>query len=206
MNQRNHIQALRQRWAQRTAHGFTIVEMTIAMALLSIVMTLAFAQLAAGVTQTAQVDRSSTANNDARLVVDQIVSELRQAATDDPLLPPVEAIGATTVTFYSPDRAQPKRLRKIVYRLTNGTLERSEKLSTNSGAAPWTFPTTTPTFRPMLLGVTNLNIFTFLDTNNIVTATPTLVRALTINIERSTALNSASERIYRTGIELRGQG
>lgn len=195
---RRRLSAIRKRHA-----GFSLVEMMIALSLLMIVTGLAFSELSTGMTQTAQLDRASTSSTTARLAIDQIITELRQASTNDINVKPVAVSTASTLTFYSPDRSAAKRLRKITYRVNAGVLERSELLSINTGAAPWTFPATTPTFRVMLRDVTNTDIFSYLDDFEVATTVAANVRSLNINLVVKGSLRANSERIYRTGITIR---
>lgn len=185
--------------------GFSLVEMMVGMALLAIVMTLAFGQLAAGVDQTARLDRGADENGAIRLVVESMVRELRQASTGDISLYPIAAASTTEITFYSPDGGQPKHLRKITYQLVNGTLQRSELVSTNTGKQPWVFSTTPAAFRTVLTGVINVDLFAYVDGTGVATTSAASVRAMSIKFERKSALSAAAERLYRTGIELRGQ-
>lgn len=195
---------LRQRLATRHAqHGFSLVELSVAMAVMMVVLAMAFQQLAAAMNQTAQIDRAAASSTSARLLVDSMVSELRQASSEDGSVNTVITASATQVVFYSPDRSEPKRLRKITYQLVNGALLRSEVLSSNSGTSPWTFPTTTPTPRTVLTGLTNTDIFSYFNSSNVATTTLADIRSLTINLEVQSSLSSAVERIFRTGISLR---
>lgn len=191
---------------RRQEHGFTLVELMVTLTLLALVMALAFGQLAAGVNQTADLDRGSTANFTARLVVDTMVSELRQASTSDGALTPIATMTATELMFYSPDRSMPKKLRKITYRVVNGSLQRSEALSTSAGSPPWVFPTTTPTFRTLLTGITNTNVFSYFQAGGAATTSAAEVRGLSINLIIQSSLSDSAERIYRTGIDIRSVG
>jgi prepilin-type N-terminal cleavage/methylation domain-containing protein len=184
--------------------GFTLIEVTISIAIFVVVMTLALGQMTAGITQTRRVDQATQRASAVRLVLDGIVGELRQASTGEASLPVIVSRSSTALTFYSLDRQTPAHLRRISYRLTGRTLERSEIVSTNSGTAPWTMPSTADRFTPVINDVSNTDIFVYLtSTGAIVTSPSQTVSAVTLHIDVPSGLNSSVESIYRTRVDIR---
>ncbi len=120
-------------------HGIGLIELVVAIALSAGVLTVAGGFFTSAWTHTANLEHEMIMQNDARTVLAQIDDELRQAYTGQAGLSPVASLSSTSITFYSPNRETPFRLRKITYQHSGTTLTRSEVLS-NETAAPWTFP------------------------------------------------------------------
>lgn len=188
---------------QSNERGFTLVEVMISLSIFVAVMALIFAQLSNSVAQTASIDQATVANSTARLAMDVMTRELRQASTGDETLSPVETISATGLTFYTPDRQEPVHLRKISYRVVAGALERSEVTSTNSGTAPWSFPVTTASFVPVFRGVTNTNVFSYEADFGVPAITAGSVKVVRLNFELKSGVTKPAVVVFTTDVNIR---
>lgn len=196
------------RWRQQQsrrvdAAGFTLVELMVTLAIFVAVMTLVFTQVSTSLQQTAAIDASTASAAASRLAIDQLVTELRQSGTGDIAVPAVDGLSATTVTMYTPDRGEPMRMRKVMYRKTGASLERAEILSTNSGAAPWTFPALTPAWRVVLIGVTNNDLFAFSDDDGDPTTDPADVVNVELNFVLQSKLTGSASTTFSTDVNIR---
>jgi type II secretory pathway pseudopilin PulG len=124
---------------QRQA-GFTLVELSVTVALLMIVLVPILMSLRSSESSTGDIRKSTEARAQARAAIDLLTRDLRQAQTEDPTLMAVTEISASKITFHSPDKSTPYRLRKITYQLSGSTLTRSVAVGTYTGSS-WTFPT-----------------------------------------------------------------
>ena len=147
---------------------------------------------------------------DSRLAIDTFVRELRQAYTGDGTPSVVfPASIAGTITFYSPDRSDDFRLRLITYALTAGTLNRSVTTSTNTysaltGTVSWNFAGQPTTTAPVLTGITNATLFTYLDAQNNVTTTSTTLRAVQLDlVVNQSPSTSPTAQTFHTQVDLR---
>jgi prepilin-type N-terminal cleavage/methylation domain-containing protein len=164
--------------------GFTLVETLVTMAIMGIVMTV-FGQVLLTSSKTSnRVEEQATLQNEVRVVVDQLTTDLRQA-TNAGGTSPVEAVSSTSLTFVSPDRQTPFHLRRISYRLQNGQLQRSSSVSTDTDGWPWVWPAAPATYFPMIDSVTGTSVFTFYDANGNATTDPTTVRSARISLRVS---------------------
>ena len=129
--------------------GTTMVELAVVAALIMIVLLPVLRFLDSAVSGASELQRSTWQLADARLAVDGMTRELRQAYSGDDAVPAVTVDGPT-MTVLSPDTSTPFRLRRITYRIEGGWLLRSTEASTQTscptGAAscgafgpPWTF-------------------------------------------------------------------
>jgi len=128
----------------RRQAGLTLIELLIGMSVLSIALAFIYALLSSIYNSGVQTIEAGTLQDEARLNIDQMVADLRQAYTGDPSTSPIAAISATSITFYSPDRLQPFRLRKISYQISGTSLQRAFVTSSNTSTTgpPWNGLTT----------------------------------------------------------------
>jgi prepilin-type N-terminal cleavage/methylation domain-containing protein len=189
---------------RRGDRGFTLIEMMVATSILGIVLLLVYGAMNSGVQHAADADARIQMQSEVRVTADALVRDLRQAYTGNASLGRVESIGPTQITFYSPDRATPFRLRKISYRMSGTTLQRSVTTSTNTSGFPWTFGTIAP-FAPILNDVRNTTIFTFRDAAGLVTTAAGNVALvqLDLTVDRNLA-RPPGALSYSTTVELRG--
>jgi prepilin-type N-terminal cleavage/methylation domain-containing protein len=97
--------------------GFTLIETLVTMAIMGIVMTV-FGQVLLTSSKTSnRVEEQATLQNEVRVVVDQLTTDLRQA-TNAGGTSPVEAVSSTSLTFVSPDRQTPFHLRRMIDSVT----------------------------------------------------------------------------------------
>ncbi|MCU1379257.1 MAG: hypothetical protein JWN29_2240 [Acidimicrobiales bacterium] len=119
--------------------GFTLTEVAVACALIGILLISMLRFFDSAVSGAADLQSSTQQHADARLAIDRLVRELRQAYTGDPTLAPL-TVGPRTLSFYSPDTATPFHLRRIKYRLQDNQLQRSVTVSTDTdGTTTWHF-------------------------------------------------------------------
>jgi len=128
--------------------------------------------------------------------------DLRQA-TNAGGTSPVEAAGATSVTFDSPDRLTPFHLRRISYRLVNGQIERSSLVSTDSDGWPWVWPATPATFFPLIGSVTSPSIFTFYDADGNATTDPTAIRSARISLRVAPHQSQGGSASFSASVTIR---
>jgi prepilin-type N-terminal cleavage/methylation domain-containing protein len=147
----------------RDQSGFTLVEMLVTLTVLTVVVAAFSTVFQTTVTRSATLTEHAALESEGRAVVDQIVSELRQAMCNDQTAPVVAASG-TSVTFYTPDRATPYHLREVSYSLSGGTLSEQQATSTNTNGPPWTMPALSAAV-DKVDSISNTPIFDFQDSS-----------------------------------------
>jgi prepilin-type N-terminal cleavage/methylation domain-containing protein len=166
--------------AVRDEGGFTLPELLVGMVILTIVAA-GFTQMLISTSKTSnRVEEQAMLQNDVRASLDRLTSDLREA-TNAHGTSPVEAATPTTLTFDSPDRATPYHLRRISYRLTGGTFQRSTLVSTSTGTWPWTFPAAPAPWTTELDSITNTDAFTYYDANGALTTVPSAIRSVRVS-------------------------
>ncbi len=194
--------------AARDDRGFTLVELTVAIAVFVVVMTIALGEMTAGISRTRNVDTATNTASTTRIAVEALVREIRQASNGgDSLVAAVESMSATSITFNTPDKVTPKHLRKVAYQLVAGRLQRSESISTNTGSGPWVFPAAAPAWKDVVLNITNTDIFTYWTSGSprAPATTPGAVSSVSFHLDVRSSLSGTVDSIYRTGIDLRIQ-
>lgn len=186
--------------AARDERGFSLMDSLIAMTFLSVLFA-AFAMLM-GVTinRGGEVEKMTTLQAETRFALERLALDLRQAYTGIEGQSPIEAIGATSLTFLALDKAQPFKLRRIEYRLTGGTLERRQALG------PDVDPANIPalgTWLPELTSLKNATLFTYLDEAGAATATASEVRSVGLNFTVATPTSPTRTYPYTTDVTLR---
>jgi type II secretory pathway pseudopilin PulG len=117
--------------------GFSLVEITIGVALLTLLFALATMILQSTIARSSTLTEQATLEVQGRAAVDAMASELRQAACLG-TTPPIVTATNTALTFYSPDRGSPYHMREIFYTLSSGALTRQVAVSANtSSSASW---------------------------------------------------------------------
>jgi prepilin-type N-terminal cleavage/methylation domain-containing protein len=204
---------IRRRLQQRRDDaGFSIVEMAVATAVFSIVMTVIFGTVINVVNASNTFKERTQQQAETRLAVDTLVRDLRQAYTGKSTLASVEVSGIATITFYSPDRATDFHLRKITYTLPVGStiLSRSVTTSINAASgvvglsAAWNFTGAPTATAPVLTGVTNTTLFLYKNQLNGTPTTSYPLRAIQIDllIDQSPT-TSPTPQTYHTQVDLR---
>jgi prepilin-type N-terminal cleavage/methylation domain-containing protein len=186
----------------RREDGFTLMEMLVTVILAGILLTAMMGSIASTLHWGTEVQERSVLQTELRAAVDRLAADLRQAYTGTPT-GLVETAGATALTFNSPDRGTPLRLRKISYRIVNGALQRSQATSTNTGSPPWTFPSAGP-WEPQVGSIVNSTVFTYADGTGAATTSAAAVKTVTITVTIATRDQRAREFTYRTSVTVRG--
>ena len=190
--------------------GSSLVEMAVAILVLSIVMSVIFGTVLNVINASSSFKERTQEQADVRLVIDALVRDLRQAYTGKGNLASVDpSSSATKIVFFSPDRGVDFHLRMITYNLTGGTLTRSVSTSTNTFTTvvgtinAWAFGPA-PVDVPVLTGVLNATVFTYKNQKD---ATPTASLPLAavqvdLVIDQSPA-TSPTPQTYHTRVDLR---
>jgi prepilin-type N-terminal cleavage/methylation domain-containing protein len=189
---------------RRSDRGFTLIEVTVATTILGVVLLLVYGTLNTGVRQAADVEARLQTEANVRLAADTFERDVRQAHTGDASLSRISSLAAAQITFYSPDRATPYHIRKISYRMSGTTLQRSVTTSTDTDGFPWVFPTTEP-YTMVLESVRNTTLFTFRDVAGAITTDPTTVATVQLDLTVEKDLNVQPGPLsYSTTTEMRG--
>ncbi len=189
---------------RRGDRGFTLIEVTVATSILGIVLLLVYGTLNTGVRQAADVEARLQTEASVRLAADTFERDLRQAHTGDASLSRIASLAPAQITFYSPDRTTPYHMRKISYRMTGTTLQRSVTTSTDTDGFPWVFPAI-GTYVTVLEFVRNPTLFTFRDVADVVTTDPASVATVQLDITVNKDLTGQPGPLsYSTTTEMRG--
>jgi prepilin-type N-terminal cleavage/methylation domain-containing protein len=199
--------------------GFTLLELLVALMVLVIGVTVAWAALMTTTTKTtARVQELSDLQTEVRGVVDRLAADLRQAQCDTTTTPATYAVTAATgtqITFFSPDRLTPYHLRQISYLLTNDSqysgryeLRRQFANTTNTGGAPWTWGGT-GAWAKQIGSVRNSTAFTYYDANGNTTTTASSVARVNVSLTVAPraglgGTQSPTGVTYQTNVDLRG--
>lgn len=134
----------------RDERGFTLTELLTVMAVLSVLFAVFAGVFSSTIRQSDEIEDESALLTEVRAAVDRLIEDLRQATTANVNAPvAIEAMSSTSLTFLSPDRSQPFRLRRISYRLNGTVFERQLATSTDTDdpatdADTWTWPAAGP--------------------------------------------------------------
>ncbi len=185
----------------RADSGFTLIESLVAMVLMGVLLA-AMTRILVGTSQFGdQTQQAAVHQTEARATLDRMVGEIRQATEGDGS-PPFQSIGATQLTFDSPDRGTPFHLRRISYRVANGSLDEATASSTTTTGPPWTFPAQGP-WIGQIAGVVNTTVFTYQDDSGATTTDPAAVRSVTITL---TVRNGRQSATYQASATVRQSG
>jgi hypothetical protein len=147
-----------------------------------------------------QVQEDSVIETEARSVIDGLAKDLRQSyAGNTGTL--IEAMSPTTITFDSPDRSTPFRLRRISYRLAGGQIDRQAATSSNT-AAPWTFPAMSPWAR-QIGSVVSPTAFSYFDASGAATTNVAAVQTVKIAVTITTGSSQGRRFTYSSTVSLR---
>jgi Tfp pilus assembly protein PilW len=169
-----------QRWLHRRSRaddgGTSLIEVVITMAVFTAVMATVFQAMISSNRLVNDIDSQVRGQADARLVIDRFSRDLRQAYTGS-TANVLATMTSTEVSYYSPDRSTPMRLRRITYRLDTATrtLQRGETLS-----AGMTLPAAPTTFVTQLTAVSSPTVFTYQLASGLTATDPTKVRTVTL--------------------------
>jgi prepilin-type N-terminal cleavage/methylation domain-containing protein len=189
--------------------GFTLIEMLATMSVLAVLFGIFSLILSNTIRDSSTIQDQSTNQTEVRAAIDGLAQDLRQGYTGDSsgTLTPISAISGTTLSFYSPDRAQPAfHLRQIQYQLTGGKLQRRIQTSTDTNGYPWTFGSWSA-WATVASDITSSSIFTgkYLNTSGAVvtTSTPSQVSGVWIAVTVSPRGSQGRTYTYSTSASVR---
>ena len=191
----------RMRAAVAREQGMSLVETVFATSAAAIVLTGLVTLLTVTARWGDDVQEASVTQTEVRGALDELVREVRQAWSGDGT-PAIELLSPTQITFRSPDRGTPMRLRRISYQLTGGRFERAIAVSTNTGAPPWTFGPRSA-WVPQFRGVENAQPFTYLDESGLATTDPARVRTVTVTVVMPGGTGQGTRSTYSVSATLR---
>lgn len=190
----------------RREDGFSLAEMMVAMALLSVLFASFALTMGTTLRISGEVESNSVVQTAVRAAVDTLAADLRQAYSGSATVAPIESMSANAIQFFSPDRQQPFRLRRIGYQAAAGKLERRTATSTNTDGYPWTMSPAAITSAPWIAQADSLvstSVFTFLDASGAATASTTAVRTVGIQVIVATQTSPTRQFTYQTSVQLR---
>ncbi|MCC6223489.1 MAG: prepilin-type N-terminal cleavage/methylation domain-containing protein [Thermoleophilia bacterium] len=182
--------------------GFTLIELLVSMVFIGMLVAAASMLFTSALRHNDEVMEESTIQTEVRAAIDTLAGELRQAYTGDDLVAPIESIGSTGLTFLSPDRASPFHLRRISYRVTDGTLERAVAVSSDTDGPPWSVPALGE-WAPVVRSVSNTTLFAYLDESGAATTDPAAVHTVAITVSVRPTTSGGREFTYQTSVTLR---
>jgi type II secretory pathway component PulJ len=186
----------------RSERGFTTVELVISMAVMAIILT-GFSQMLMTSSKTSnRVTEQALLQNEVRVTVDRLTTDLR-SATNANGSTPIEALSGTTLTFLSPDTGTPFHLRRIAYRFTGGKLERSTTYSTDTDGWPWVWPATPGAWAEQLNSITNAAVFTYYDSDGVLTTDPAAVRSVRVSVTVAPQQTQGGSAAYSALVSIR---
>ena len=196
----------------RDERGFTLTEMLVVISVLGVVLAGMTAVVSTTITQSSQEQEMTALQTEARASVEEFARDLRTAYSGVSGAWPVEAIGASTITFLTPQRLTPFKLQRIQYQLSGTSLQRRFVTTSDTDGDPWVWPAaiTTASWATRARGVRNATVFRFfkdVDANNdgqLDAATLAQdVRVVEITLDVSTVGKSARQSRFQTRVHLR---
>jgi prepilin-type N-terminal cleavage/methylation domain-containing protein len=125
--------------AARRQDGYTLTEMMVVIGILGLLFAAFAMVLSTALRHGSEIEDQSDLQGQVRPALDRFAQDFRQAYTGDDTWA-IESIGASQVTFLSPDRQTPFHLRRVSYRVSGGNFQRAFATSTDTDGAPWTIP------------------------------------------------------------------
>jgi prepilin-type N-terminal cleavage/methylation domain-containing protein len=167
---------------RRCERGFSLSEMLVVIVVLAFIGMAFAAIFSSVVNHSATISESITLQTETRAALDRFASDFRQAYNGDPTFlnptSPIESVtSGTQITFTTPDRQNPLRLRRVSYRISGGQLQRADVFSTDTNGWPWVWPGTGAVgpYRTLVTNITTVAPFTFYDANGSTTTTASAV-------------------------------
>jgi type II secretory pathway component PulJ len=191
------------RLSLRSEAGFGLMEMVTSMAVLGIFFAVFATVVSSSVRHGSEIQEQAVLQTEVRAAVDSLVADLRQSTiAGDTTLSRISTATSTQLTFLSPDRSTPMRLRRISYQVAGGQLQRALATSTNT-AAPWSIPALSSWAKvASSIVTTGTPVFTYYDASGATTTVAANVTAVRIRV--SVAPVSSSRLLtYDTRVELR---
>jgi type II secretory pathway pseudopilin PulG len=193
----------------RDEAGYTLIEVLMVCAFLIALFAAFSVLLSSTINSSGEVQTEDVLQTEARSAIDRITQELRSAYTGDGSAA-ITTMTATQLTFYAPDRGTPFHERQISYKLTSGHLDRAFVASTNdsTGGPPWTWSGGSPTLgawsKVVTANVLNPTVFTYLDINGNVTATPSAVAQVKMVLTVAPSTARGKQFTYQSSVMIRG--
>ncbi len=190
----------------RGESGITLIEVMVGVALLMVALIPAYATFESSVRHQDGSQRQAELEESADMAMQTMVRELRQAYSGDPAVTAIQAFSGSSVTFTIPNRTTPFRLQRVSYQLNGTTLERHVVESTNTGSAPWTFPSVpSPVpYTPIARGISSPALFSAFAADGNPTTVAGSVRKLQVAFDVDLDPSSApSPRSYQSAVTLR---
>ena len=191
----------------RSESGFTLIEMMVSMMVLGFFFASFATVIGSSIVHGTEIQEQAVLQTEVRAAVDTLVADVRQASVaGDTSLARISTATSTQLTFLSPDRSQPMRLRRIAYQVTGGQLQRAIARSTNT-SAPWTIPTLSAWSAPLVRSIvtTGTPVFRYYDAAGAATTVAANIRTVRIRITVAPATAQNSALSYETRVSLRPQ-
>jgi prepilin-type N-terminal cleavage/methylation domain-containing protein len=182
--------------------GFTLIEMLVTIVFVGVLFAAFALVVGSGLRHGKQVEEESTLQTEVRGAIDRLSADLRQAYTGEDGVIAIESISPTQITFLSPDRSTPFRLRRISYRLQNGTLQRALAVSSDTDGPPWVIPGLSG-WANEAGSIVNSSLFTYLDAAGAATNDPAEVRTINVTVVVATVAQPTRQSTYETSVTLR---
>ncbi len=191
--------------------GFTLIEVLSAMSVFGIVLASFAMVMSSSIRHSGEIEQQSNLQTEARTAITTMAQDLRQVYDGDDNLAtsPIQSIFANQITFLTPDRQLPFHLRRVTYRLQGTNLERAFLTSTDTDGSPWIGISAAPSaFRTVVRDVVNTGtqpVFRYLDANGAVTATPTAISTIELQIVVATKTAPSRKYTYKSSVTVRGE-
>jgi prepilin-type N-terminal cleavage/methylation domain-containing protein len=191
--------------------GFTLIEVLSAMSIFGIVLATFAMVMSSAIRHSGEIEQQSNLQTEARTAITTMAQDFRQVYDGDNNLAtsPIQSIFANQITFLTPDRQLPFHLRRVTYRLQGTNLERAFLTSTDTDGSPWNGISAAPSaFRTVVRDVVNTGtqpVFRYLDANGAVTATPTAISTIELQIVVATKTAPSRKYTYKSSVTVRGE-
>lgn len=183
----------------------TLVEVTVAVGLLGVVLSIAMSFFSSALMRGTELSEQTELQAETRLVLDQLVRELRQATSGSTSTAAIETMQSGTITFLSPDQGTPYAMRRISYTVDTATkeLRRAIVTSTDTDGVPWVIGAL-PAASKVLGSVQNAAVFSYKDDAGAVTTIPAAVHTVEITLDIDPFPGSGSPaHTYKAAVHVR---
>lgn len=188
----------------RAEDGVTLIEMLTTMAVLGVFFAVFATVVGSSIRHGTEIQEQAVLQTEVRAAVDSLAADLRQATiAGDTSIVRISAATGTQLTFTSPDRGQPMRLRRIAYQVTGGQLQRAIATSAVT-AAPWAIGAQGP-WSTLVRSIvtTGPPVFSYFDASGASTAVAANVRMVRIRVSVAPATATTRPLTYETRVTLR---